>query len=358
MQGSRATAHPRVGMLATVRNRRGLVASVEPFDSKEGRLHLVRIEYADADGTPEDTLLWEREHNATLLEPTALPRVGDDPPMPPMDFAALVRACRWSAVTPFLDAGGTDPNGALPIASPVFSAVQVEDFQLVPVLTALRMSRVSLLLADDVGLGKTIEAGLIVTELLIRRRVRRVLVLCPASLRQQWQEEMRTKFALTFDVVDRPETHALQKRLGLDANPWRTFPRIIASYHYFKQPDVLESFLTVCRPKGDAPVPTVLPWDLLIVDEAHNLMPSQSRVIQLQKMRYFASYLVGIPTDIYRFFAARRGTWLLQGQSSDLDVHVRSVRVTNPVAPILPGGSVDCRGPRFDELMANKFSEA
>jgi len=206
-------------MLATVRNRRGVVASVEPYDTKEGRLHLVRVEYTDADGMSEDTLLWEREPTATLLEPTALPRVGDDPPMPPADFDALVRACRWSAVTPFLGAGGSDPNAALPIASPVFGAIQVEDFQLVPVLTALRMPRVSLLLADDVGLGKTIEAGLIVTELLIRRRVRRVLVLCPASLRQQWQEEMRNKFALSFDVVDRPETHALQKRLGLDANP-------------------------------------------------------------------------------------------------------------------------------------------
>ena len=266
--------NPRVGMLATIRNRRGIVASVEPYDTtSEGRLHLVRVEYTDTDGAPEDVVLWEREQNATVLEPTALPRVGDEPPMPPADLDALVRACRWSAVTPFVGPHGTDP-GALSIASPVFGAVQIEDFQLVPVLTALRMPRASLLLADDVGLGKTIEAGLILTELLIRRRVRRVLILCPASLRHQWQQEMRDKFALGFDVVDRAETHALQKRLGLDANPWRTFPRIIASYHYFKQPDVLESFLTICRPNPDAPVAAVLPWDLLIVDEAHNLMPS------------------------------------------------------------------------------------
>jgi hypothetical protein len=67
---------------------------VEPFDTNEGRLHLVDLEYTDADGTPEDTLLWEREHNAMLLGPTALPRVGDDPPMPPADLDAPVRACR------------------------------------------------------------------------------------------------------------------------------------------------------------------------------------------------------------------------------------------------------------------------
>ncbi len=273
-QATESPSHPRVGMLATIRNRRGIVASVEPYDTTtEGRCHLVRVEYTDADGIPEDVVLWEREHNATLLEPTALPRVGEEPPMPPADFDGLLRACRWSAVTPFVRTDGVDP-AVLPIASPVFGAVQVEDFQLVPVLTALRMPRVSLLLADDVGLGKTIEAGLILTELLIRRRVRRVLILSPASLRLQWQQEMRDKFALSFDVVDRRETHALQKRLNIDANPWRTFPRIIASYHYLRQPDVLESFLAVCRPKEDAPVPAMLPWDLLIVDEAHNLMPS------------------------------------------------------------------------------------
>jgi superfamily II DNA or RNA helicase len=262
---------PRIGMLATVRNRRGIVVSVEPYDTTtEGRLHLVRVEYLDADGAPDDVVLWEREHNATLLEPTALPRIGDEPPMPPDDFDALVRACRWSAVTPFIDVDGANP-GTLTIASPVFGAVQTEDFQLVPVITALCMPRVSLLLADDVGLGKTIEAGLILTELLIRRRVRRVLILSPASLRRQWQQEMYEKFSLGFDVVDRAETHALQKRLGLDANPWRTFPRIIASYHYLRQPDILEQFRAACRqPEGSS----VLPWDLLIVDEAHNLMPS------------------------------------------------------------------------------------
>jgi hypothetical protein len=264
-----STNVPRLGMIATVRNRRGIIASVEPYDTPaEGRLHLVRVEYTDQDGSPDDALIWERERNATLLEPTALPRVGDEPPMHPAEFDAFVRASRWSAVTPF-----NSPSSARPpyLASPVFGAVQVEDFQLVPILHALRMPRVSLLLADDVGLGKTIEAGLILTELLLHRRVRRVLILSPASLRHQWQHEMSDKFSLSFDVVDREETHALQRRLGFDANPWRTFPRIIASYHYLKQPDVLERFRAACRQPEGSPL---LPWDLLIVDEAHNLTPS------------------------------------------------------------------------------------
>ncbi|MGL4501472.1 MAG: SNF2-related protein [Planktothrix sp.] len=53
-------------------------------------------------------------------------------------------------------------------------------------------------MADDVGLGKTVEAGLILTELLLRRRIRRVLILCPAALRKQWQQEMKAKFSLSF----------------------------------------------------------------------------------------------------------------------------------------------------------------
>ena len=269
---------PRIGMVATVRNRRGLVVSVEPYDTlREPRLHLVRVEYTDGDGVPEDNLVWERERNASLLEPTALPRIEAEPAMPARDFDALVRATRWSALTPWLRpnaSAGAKPEAPaeLPIASPFFGAVEVEDFQLVPLLKALQMPRVSLLLADDVGLGKTIEAGLVLTELLLRRRIRRVLVLTPAALRKQWQQEMRDKFSLSFDVVDREETHALQARIGLDANPWRTFPRIIASYYYLRQPDIREQFLSVCR--AQTPGAYQLPWDLLVVDEAHNLMPS------------------------------------------------------------------------------------
>lgn len=263
---------PRVGMLATLRNRRALIAAVEPFEAGlEGQIHLVRLDYIDSDGPPEDSLIWEREVNKTLLEPTALPPVTDSEPMSASEYEALLRATRWTALSPYLSFDRSALQSQPPIASPFFGAVQVEDFQLVPLLKALQMQRISLLLADDVGLGKTVEAGLILTELLLRRRIRRVLILSPAALRKQWQQEMKTKFALSFDVIDRAETHALQKRLGLDANPWRTFPRIITSYHYLRQPDVLEQFRAACRqPEGSAQ----LPWDLLIVDECHNLMPS------------------------------------------------------------------------------------
>ncbi|MBN1204830.1 MAG: DISARM system SNF2-like helicase DrmD [Myxococcaceae bacterium] len=263
---------PREGMMATVRNRRAVIARVKPFDTRERRLHLVDLEYTDTEGPPTDSVIWEREIGAKAHEPGALPDVHASLPMTPSrTFDALVRASRWSALTPFLPADGSEGVAELPVASPFHGAVQVEDFQLVPLLKALQMPRISLLLADDVGLGKTVEAGLILSELLLRRRIRRVLVLTPAALRDQWHQEMLEKFSLGFDVVDRQETYKLRKRLGLDANPWRTFPRIITSYHYLRQEDVLREFDAACKqPEGTAQ----LPWDLLIVDEAHNLMPA------------------------------------------------------------------------------------
>jgi superfamily II DNA or RNA helicase len=280
-------------MLAAVRNRRGLITGVDAFDGDvQGRVHLVHVEYLDSDGVPDDQLVWEREPGAQILEPAALPDVVDTQPMMPSHFDGLVRAARWTALSPWIDPDGDGPLDRMPLASPVHGAIQVEDFQLVPLWKAMRMPRISLLLADDVGLGKTIEAGLILTELLLRRRVRRVLIVCPASLRSQWQDEMREKFSLSFDVVDRPATHALQKRLGLDANPWRTFHRVITSYDYLKQADVLEQFMAAARPSAGTTL-THQPWDLLVVDEAHNLSPAGlgrdsdvSRMLQLLAPRF------------------------------------------------------------------------
>ena len=227
--------------------------------------------YQDNRAPSEERLLWELEPKRNLLEPNALPDPAIADAMPAEEFDALVRAARWTALSPYLDPDGDGPLSREPIASPFHGSVCVEDYQLVPLLKALRMPRVSLLIADDVGLGKTIEGGLILTELLLRRRIQRVLVLTPASLRQQWRDELWEKFSLRFEVVDRQSTEQLRRRLGMDANPWRSFSRIIASYHYLRQPDVREQFLSACQTPEGSPH---LPWDLLIVDECHNLMPS------------------------------------------------------------------------------------
>ncbi len=258
-------------MIATVRNRRGIIAGTTAFDGHDGRLHLVEVEYKDDQQPSTERLIWELEPRKSMVNPTALPDVSRSDPMPADDFDALVRSARWDAIFPYVDPDSTGPLDRQPISSPFHSAVQVEDYQLVPLLKALRMPRVSLLIADDVGLGKTIEAGLILSELLLRRRVQRVLILTPASLRLQWRDEMWDKFSLDFTVVDRDATNRLKRQVGTDANPWRAFSKVIASYHYLRQPDVYEQFRAACRTPANSPH---LPWDLLIVDEAHNLMPA------------------------------------------------------------------------------------
>lgn len=270
---SLSSVPPLPGRLAIVRNRPCVIAKVEASAvHSTGLVHLVTVDYTDLEGAREETVVWEREPDARVIQGTGLPRIADQAPMAAADFAAMQRAARWGAIHPFVDPDdAAGPLSRLPFSSPLHGAIEVEDYQMVPLLKAMRMPRVSLLLADDVGLGKTVEAGLILSELILQRRIQRILILTPASLRQQWQQELYQKFSLNFDIVDRPQTTQLRRRLGLDANPWRTSQHVIASYHYLKQPDVLEDFLATCSVPDGSPH---LPWDLLIVDEAHNLAPA------------------------------------------------------------------------------------
>jgi superfamily II DNA or RNA helicase len=265
---------PRPGCAVIVRNSHGIVSSVTPFRGTDGAtVHLVEVEYSGGEGPRSEQLLWEHEPGTLVLAKDVLPEPNmRSPSMTPREFDALVRSVRWSAFQPFTSPDHGKPDGsAACLSSPFHAAIQTEDYQLVPLLKAMAMPRISLLIADDVGLGKTIEAGLILSELIHRRRIRRVLVICPATLRHQWQKEIESKFSLSFDVIDRPQTLEIRKRLGPDANPWQQFPRIITSYHYLRQADVLEEFRAAAQPRKDSPN---LAWDLLIVDEAHNLAPA------------------------------------------------------------------------------------
>jgi SNF2 family DNA or RNA helicase len=86
------------------------------------------------------------------------------------------------------------------------------------------MPRANLLIADDVGLGKTTEAGLVVQELLLRHRACTVLVVCPAGLTIRWQEEMRDRFGLKFRIADTDAVRQLRRDRGIGANVFTSFP--------------------------------------------------------------------------------------------------------------------------------------
>ena len=134
---------------------------------------------------------------------------------------------------------------------PWLHEVELLDHQLRTARTALRRLRGRALLCDEVGLGKTIEAGIILEELIVRGLARRVLILTPPSLVEQWQGEMRRKFGLDFVVHDDP----VFREQGAQA--WAAHDHIIASYHTAKREPHRAAIL-----KQD--------WDLVIVDEAHH----------------------------------------------------------------------------------------
>ena len=147
--------------------------------------------------------------------------------------------------------------GAMVAAEP--GQVRIEPYQLVPLMRALEMPRPRLLLADGVGLGKTIEAGLIAAELIARRRAHRILIVTPAGpLLRQWEQEMRTRFGLHFTVLaDSAALRDERRKLEMGGNPFGATAFVLTSLDFAKQETVLEELERSA-------------WDLVIVDEAHH----------------------------------------------------------------------------------------
>ena len=138
-----------------------------------------------------------------------------------------------------------------------FGRVNLESYQLAPTRRVLSKPRPSLLIADDVGLGKTIEAGLILLELMARRRVNRVLIVAPPGLLLQWRDELHEKFGLEFTIIDNASgLSRVQGDLPAGVSPWDALPRILTSIDFLKKETMRNRALRKC-------------WDLVIVDEAH-----------------------------------------------------------------------------------------
>lgn len=163
-------------------------------------------------------------------------------------------------------------HGAAPLVSLQRSRVIPKDYQLVPVVMALEIPRVRMLLADDVGLGKTIEAGLIATELLARQMANRMLVIVPASLREQWREALDYFFHIDARIMSSRHQREMERELPAGANPWEYYRCLITSVDYAKQPAIKNQILEQR-------------WDIVIFDEAHQVAkPHQSGPDQTVRM--------------------------------------------------------------------------
>lgn len=261
---------PEQGQLVQVRSRPWVVNEVKPSSLPTTAMklpiarpqHLLTLSSVEDDGLGEELqVVWEIEPGAKVVEKVALPEPsGFDAPA---ELDAFLDAVRWGA------ASTTDVKN---IQSPFRSGIAIEDYQLDPVVRAIQMPRVNLLIADDVGLGKTIEAGMVGLELIIRHRARRILVVCPSALQIQWRDQMRDKFGLDFRIVDSSLMRDLRRRRGIHVNPWSHFPRLITSIDFLKRERPLRRFRETLPAPGEPIYPRK--YDLLIVDEAHNCAPS------------------------------------------------------------------------------------
>ena len=253
----RLAAHPpEPGDLVQLRSRRWLVEGVEPA-SRPDSSPVVRLACADDDAQGQELqVYWKYELDRRILKDEGWQELGgrfDDP----RHFAAFFHTLRWNCVT------ATDPNL---VQAPFRAGITLDAYQMEPLRKALRLPRVNLFIADDTGLGKTIEAGLIARELLLRKKVNRIVVAAPPSVLEQWKGEMEERFGLVFEILDRAYVARMRQERGFGVNPWRTHSRFLVSHRLLPVPayaDPMREWLGA-----------LLPGSLLILDEAHHAAPS------------------------------------------------------------------------------------
>ncbi len=246
--------------------------------------------------------------------------------------AKAVGPRRWRRACRALLAAETPPGG---LRSAADAHIEMMPFQLEPALAVLRGLGTRVLLADEVGLGKTIQAGLIASELRSRGAIDRILVIAPAGLREQWSGELKERFAIDAPGVDGRSLRRLAAELPIGVNPWSTLSGAIASVDYVKRPEVL-------------PAAASSRWDLVIVDEAHGVCGDSDRQQAVHRLAATAAYVLLLTATPHsgdrRSFASLRAlgavaatddllvfrrSRLNVGLSASRRVHIVRVRLSN-----------------------------
>ena len=169
------------------------------------------------------------------------------------------------------------PPGAL--RSGAHARIDLLPHQLEPALAIARGAGCRLLLADAVGLGKTIQAALVLSELRARGAIDRALILTPAGLRDQWARELSNRVGIVAEIAEAREMRRRLSALPSGENPWSTMETAIASFDYVKRAEIL-------------PVVSAVAWDLVIVDEAHNVAGSSDRHGAIAALAGAATYVL------------------------------------------------------------------
>ncbi len=183
-------------------------------------------------------------------------------------------------------------SSAGPFRSFARIAVEPRPYQLVPLLMALKLDPIRLLIADDVGIGKTIEACLIARELIDRGEVARMAVLCPPHLAEQWQAELQDKFHLDAELVLASTASRLERNCRLGQSLFERYPYVIVSTDFIKSDRRRDEFLRTCP-------------ELVVVDEAHTCaFAAEGRGGRHQRYQLVSS----LATDKHRHLILVTGT--------------------------------------------------
>jgi hypothetical protein len=248
---------PQLGDFVRVRNRQWLVEAANEVGEYLCTTSLAGI---DDDALGEQVeVVWDAELDKEVLNADDWPSLLGATPEEPGTFSAYLRTITWNT------ASAADRRL---LQAPFRAGIRLDAYQLLPLRKALLLPRVNLLIADDVGLGKTIEAGLVLREMLLRRRVDFTLVASPAGMVRQWQDELEAKFGLAFTIVDRDFLGDLRREHGFSANPWGTGSRFIISHDLLSDETYmagLRDLLGEFRPRA-----------MLILDEAHHAAPAHA----------------------------------------------------------------------------------
>lgn len=251
---------PRKDDIVQVRHRQWMVEEVIP-PPEDGQATRVRMVCLDDDNQGRVLeVLWELELGAKVLQPEAHLLGSVTAIDSPRRFGAYLHALKWSSVT------ATD---AKLFQSPFRAGIKLMNHQLTPLKKALSLPRANLFIADDVGLGKTIEAGLVVQELLLRQRLEFVLIACPASVCLQWRDEMQKRFGLHFEIMSRKFIARRRQERGFGVNPWSTHTRFIVSHPILRRPEYRDPLLQHIGERARK--------SLLILDEAHVAAPASAQ---------------------------------------------------------------------------------
>ena len=247
-----------IGQCVRVRRRHWLIENIE---ASEFAPDVLEIRCLDDDATGQKQLVIPNsEIGIECVDDQLWHQLGSNVPTDAKGYSAYLQSLQWNTAT------AADNNL---FQAPFRAGIEISPYQLTPLAKALDLPRVNLLIADDVGLGKTIEAGLVLRELLLRRRVDFFIVSSPASMTQQWKEELSSKFGLTAEIVDSDFFAKKRAERGFGYNPWQSGSAFIISHALLRD----EGYMVGLKAILGAPRAR----SMLILDEAHHAAPAHSQ---------------------------------------------------------------------------------